>query len=138
MPIVYTHLLNGDKEVVEEVEHAKFLAFGGYQKGAKNWRLVHPFDRSEIYWHEPNGRMYHPAKPRFSGVGLMKSQLAIDCFDQLGDISQESELSELVDRFSMLDKVIEEDADDPYSGYVEFKDRDFHDVTDPNKIIPDK
>lgn len=82
--------------------------------------------------------MYHPAKPRFCGVGLIKSQLAIDIYDQLGAISQESELGELVDRFSMLNKVIEEDADEPYSGYVEFKDRDFHDVTDPNKTIPNK
>merc|ERR1711976_489815 len=104
VPVVFTHLLNKDKEVVEKVDEAKYLAFGGYQKGLHSWKLVHPFDKNKIYWHEKNGRMYHPAKDRYCGVGLIKSQLAIDCFDQLDNISQKSDLGELVEKFSMLGK----------------------------------
>lgn len=94
LPVVFTHLLDQNFEVItpqflesiaespeNPLEQVKYLAWGGFQpKFGSDWRLVMPFDPNSLFISE-FGRIYHAAKPRFGGLGLIKSSISIDFYD---------------------------------------------------------
>ncbi|XP_058493616.1 UPF0598 protein C8orf82 homolog [Solea solea] len=63
-PVVFTHLLQGDRELLSYC--------GGEEK------LAVPFRPEALYMHPSSGRLYHPCSERSGGVGLVCSALAIE------------------------------------------------------------
>jgi len=60
----------------------QFLAFANFNANSKNWKLIYPFDCEKLHFCENSGRVYHPMKSRYGGVGLIKSQIVVDFFDE--------------------------------------------------------
>jgi hypothetical protein len=65
-PFVYTHVLGS-------AEKGQVLSYG-YAGDL----LTVPFQPECIYVHPDSGRVYHPAPEKVGGVGLVRSQLAIE------------------------------------------------------------
>ncbi|CAB3373515.1 Hypothetical predicted protein [Cloeon dipterum] len=65
-PFVYTHVL-GDPE------HKQILSYGHAGD-----LLTVPFQPDHIFVHPVSGRVYHPAPEKVGGIGLVRSQLAIE------------------------------------------------------------
>ncbi|XP_065354066.1 UPF0598 protein CG30010 [Cloeon dipterum] len=65
-PFVYTHVL-GDPE------HKQALSYGHAGD-----LLTVPFQPDHIFVHPVSGRVYHPAPEKVGGIGLVRSQLAIE------------------------------------------------------------
>lgn len=40
--------------------------------------LTFPFEPDKIYMSPTSGRVYHPAKPKYGSIGLIRSKLAIE------------------------------------------------------------
>ncbi|XP_077982897.1 UPF0598 protein CG30010-like [Glandiceps talaboti] len=71
-PIVYSHILEvPDEDEPDEVKNV--LSYGG--TGDK---LTIDFEPQKLCMLPQSGRIYHPAKAKVGGVGLIKSSLAID------------------------------------------------------------
>lgn len=63
-PVVFTHLLPGDPELLS------------YCGGAE--KLAVPFQPEALFMHPVSGRVYHPCSEQGGGVGLVRSALAIE------------------------------------------------------------
>lgn len=65
-PVVFTHVLTDN-------EGKQILSYG-YAGDL----LTVPFEPSKVYVAPSSGRVYHPAPERTGGIGLIRSQLAIE------------------------------------------------------------
>lgn len=65
LPIVYTHVIKKENE-----NHLSY-AYAGDLLSVK-------FQPETIYMKPENGRIYHPAPEKYSGIGLIRSKLAIE------------------------------------------------------------
>ena len=105
LPIVFTSLLDKDKNPVtnETYNDAKFLAYANFNATTINinWKLVYPFDREKLHYCENSGRVYHPMKSRYGGVGLVKSQIVVDYFDEFSkSMSTINEIGSRLEKYS--------------------------------------
>ena len=98
-------MLDKDKNPVtnETYNDAKFLAYGNFNANSINWKLVYPFDREKLHFCEKSGRVYHPMKSRFGGVGLIKSQIVVDYFDEFSkSMDTINEIGSCLEKYSNL------------------------------------
>lgn len=82
VPVVFTHLLSSNGQVVEDIaqyatdslpEEQALLSYGG-----SGHRLTVPFQPCHLLMFPASGRVYHPGPEKAGGVGLIKSSLAIE------------------------------------------------------------
>ena len=99
LPVVYTHLLTADKQIVQNIhtlgattssrgaDTSLLLSYGGAGD-----RLTVPFQPDQLHMCTESGRVYHTGPEVLGGVGLVKSSLAIELsgFFQYGDGSSEN------------------------------------------------
>ena len=86
LPVVFSHLLDENYELVTEsqgIDSIKYIAWGGgYHSSYKsNWKMLEKFDKNSLFMLESSGRVYHKAKDRYGGVGLVKSSLVLEFYD---------------------------------------------------------
>lgn len=83
LPVVFTHLLNRDGEVIQDIpshahlpareEAPELLSYGGTGN-----LLTLPFQPEKLCMLPGSGRVYHMGPPIVGGVGLVKSSLALE------------------------------------------------------------
>ena len=86
LPVVFTHLLDHNKKVIEDIPaHADILAQSGksgleselLSYGGTGDLLTVPFQPDKLSMLPGTGRIYHAGPSSAGGVGLVKSSLAI-------------------------------------------------------------
>lgn len=86
VPIVFTHLLDADGGVIQDIiGHASHMHDGTQTKptellsyGGTGNLLTTPFKPEKLCMLPGSGRVYHSAPDNTGGVGLVKSSLAIE------------------------------------------------------------
>ena len=80
---MFTHLLNQDKQVIQDVSVYGKAAANSPEEAWLSYcgagdRLLYPFQPQKLYMATDSGRVYHEGPEKVGGVGLVKSSLAIE------------------------------------------------------------